>query len=298
MNKRHLTVLAATVLATGVSLIPSIAHSAQVATDPGDYSPLPAGIDLGILYVQHTEHQDYYASGKEISSLAGINELKTDIGLLRWVHYIEAGGYILDPQIILPFGKVSLDTTAGTTSSSGVGDPIVGGTIWVYNNTETKQAFGLTALASLPLGDYDGAKGPVNIGENRWKMITQAGYVTPLTETLSLDLIAEYTFFGENDDFGGARKDQQDQYGIQAHISKSFGPATKATLSYYHDFGGETSLNGVDQDDELNNSSWNATLSHFVAPDLQVMVEYGRSLEVENGFFEEDRLNLRFVKVF
>ena len=28
------------------------AHAAQVATDPGDYSPLPAGIDLGILYLQ------------------------------------------------------------------------------------------------------------------------------------------------------------------------------------------------------------------------------------------------------
>lgn len=298
MNKKYVSVLAATTLATGVALLPSLANSAQVATDPGDYSPLPAGIDLGILYIQHTEHQEFYSSGKEISGLAGINELKTDIGLLRWVHFIETGGYILDPQIIIPFGKVSLETTGGSTSSSGVGDPIVGGTIWVYNNAETKRAFGLTALASLPLGDYDGAKGPVNIGENRWKMITQAGFVTPLTETLSLDLIAEYTFFGENDDFGGTRKEQQDQYGIQAHLSKSFGPETKATLSYYHDFGGETSLNGVDQNDELDNSSWNATLSHFVAPDLQVMVEYGRSLEVENGFFEEDRLNLRFVKVF
>ncbi len=298
MMKKHLSVLAATTLATGVALFPAIANSAQVATDPGDYSPLPAGIDLGLLYIQHTEHQEFYSSGKEISGLAGINELKTDIGLLRWVHFIEAGGYILDPQIIIPFGKVSLDTTGGTISSSGVGDPIVGGTIWLYNNAETKQAFGITALASLPIGDYDGAKGAVNIGENRWKMITQAGYVTPLTETLSLDLIAEYTFFGENDDFGGARKDQDDQYGIQAHLSKSFGPGTKAALSYYHDFGGETSLNGVDQNDELDNSSWNATFSHFVAPDLQVMVEYGRSLEVENGFFEEDRLNLRFVKVF
>ncbi|WP_290701004.1 transporter [Amphritea sp.] len=298
MCKKRLSVLAATALVTGVSLVPSIAPAAQVATDPGDYSPLPAGFDLGILYIQHTTHQDFYSSGKEISDLAGIKELKTDIGLLRWVHYIEAGGYVLDPQIIIPFGKVSLETTGGTTSSSGVGDPIVGGTIWVYNNAETKRAFGLTALASLPLGDYDGAKGPVNLGENRWKMITQAGYVTPLSETISLDLIAEYTFFGENDDFGGARKEQQDQYGIQAHLSRGFGPATKATLSYYHDFGGETNLNGVDQDDELNNSSWNATVSHFVEPDLQVMVEYGRSLEVENGFFEEDRLNLRFVKVF
>lgn len=30
------------------------ANAAQVATDPGDYNPLPAGVDLGLLYYQHT----------------------------------------------------------------------------------------------------------------------------------------------------------------------------------------------------------------------------------------------------
>jgi hypothetical protein len=294
MNNKKMN---AFVLAGGLILSTS-AFSAQIATDPGDYSPLPAGIDLGILYVQHTEHEKLYASGQEISDLAGIEELTTDIGLFRWVHYVEAGGYIIDPQVIIPFGKVSLDTVGGNISSTGVGDPLVGGTIWLHNDAEAKTAFGLTAMVSLPMGKYDGAKGAVNIGENRWKLITQAAYVTPLTESVSLDLIAEYSFFGENDDFAGATKDQEDQYGVQAHLTKSFNPTTSATLSYYHDFGGETSLNGVDQNDELDNSSFNVNLTHFVAPDFQVMLEYGRSLDVENGFFEEDRLNVRFVKVF
>lgn len=290
--------VATTILAGGLALLTSVSHAAQVATDPGDYSPLPAGVDLGIIYYQHTTHKKLYSSGKEISDLAGIKELKTDIGLLRWVHYIDVGGYIVDPQIIIPFGEVSLKTTGGTTRSSGVGDPIVGGTLWLYNNTESKQAFGITALGSLPLGQYDPDKGPVNIGENRWKLITQAAFVTPLTDTLSLDLIGEYTFFGESDDFAGAKKEQDDQYGVQAHLSKSLGSKTKVSLSYYHDFGGETTLNGIDMDDKLSNSRWQGTFAHFVAPDMQVQVQYGRSLEVENGFFEEDRLNLRLVKVF
>jgi hypothetical protein len=298
MTKAITSNLAATVFASGLAFLPFASQAAQVATDPGDYSPLPAGVDLGILYYQHTTHEKLYSSGNEISDLAGIEKLKTDIGLLRWVHYIDVGGFIVDPQIIIPFGEVSLKTTGGTTRSSGVGDPIVGGTLWLYNNTESKQAFGVTALVSLPLGEYDADKGPVNIGENRWKLITQAGYVTPLTETLSLDLIGEYTFFGENDDFAGAKKEQKDQYGVQAHLSKSLGAATKVTLSYYHDFGGETSLNGIDMDDKLNNSRWLGTLAHFVAPDMQLQLQYGRSITVENGFFEEDRLNLRLVKVF
>jgi hypothetical protein len=292
MNKKTYTL-------TGIlSLLSMSVLSAQVATDPGDYNPLPAGLDLGILYLQHTEHEDFYSSGKEISNVAGIDKLTTDIGLFRWVHYINIGGYIVDPQIIIPFGEVSLDTTGGTTSSSGVGDPIIGATIWIYNDTETKKAFGLTGLASIPIGEYKASKGPVNIGENRWKLITQAAYTTPLTESFSLALIAEYTFFGENDDYITASKEQDDQYGMQLHLTKNFTPTTSASLSYYHDFGGETSLNDVKQNDELNNSSFNITLSHFIQPDIQVMLEYGRSIDIHNGFFETDRFNARFVKVF
>ncbi|WP_132290812.1 transporter [Marinobacterium mangrovicola] len=298
MSRHTMPTFALSAIASSLLMMPVAGQAAQIATDSGDYSPLPAGIDLGIIYYQHTRHDEFYASGDEISDLAGIEELKTDIGLLRWVHYIDVGGYIVDPQIIIPFGKVTLDTVAGSTSSSGVGDPIVGGTVWLYNNQESKRAFGLTALASIPIGQYDADKGPVNIGENRWKLITQAAYVTPLTETFSLELIGEYTFFGDNDDFVGMDREQDDQYGVQAHLSKSFGQSTKAVLSYYHDFGGESSLDGIDQDDELDNNRWQASLQHFITPDMQLQFQYGRSIDVENGFFEDNRFNFRFVKVF
>ena len=76
------------------------AHAAQVATDPGDYSPLPAGIDLGILYLQSFDNDEYYVNGQRIENGP---TLSADIGLLRWVHYMEIGGFIVDPQIILPF---------------------------------------------------------------------------------------------------------------------------------------------------------------------------------------------------
>lgn len=78
MTKAISSSLAATVLASGLIFLPSAAQAAQVATDPGDYSPLPAGVDLGILYYQHTTHKKFYSSGNEISDLAGIEKLKTD----------------------------------------------------------------------------------------------------------------------------------------------------------------------------------------------------------------------------
>ena len=73
---------------------------------------------------------------------------------------------------------------------------------------------------------------------------------------------------------------------------------TTASFNYYHDYGAETQIEGADQNDELDNNRWQVTLQHFLQPDLQVQVQYGRSISVENGFFENDRINLRFVKVF
>lgn len=296
MNKKSLTLstLALTFALSGISATTS---AAQVATDPGDYSPLPAGLDLGILYLQSFEHDDYYIDGDK---LANGPTLSADIGLLRWVHFIDVGGFIVDPQIIVPFGQLELNAGGQKVSASGVGDPIVGGTIWLYNNIDTKQAFGVTGLISLPWGRYETAKGPVNIGENRTKLITQAAYVTPITEHLSLHVIGEYTFFGDNDDFGanGVTRAQDDQYGFQIHTNYHVSDITTLSFTYYHDFGGETKVNDVKQNDELDNNRWQLGVQHFIQPDVQLQIQYGQSIDVKNGFYENNRLNFRVVKVF
>ena len=291
------TLMKPSLLALALTCTSVTTQAAQVATDPGDYSPLPAGIDLGILYLQSFDHDEYYVNGQKVDNGP---TLSADIGLLRWVHYIEVGGFTIDPQVILPFGKLKLNAAGQEISASGIGDPILGATIWLYNNPDTKQAFGLTGLVSLPWGSYDESKGPVNIGENRTKFITQAALVTPITEQFSIHLIGEYTFFGDNDDFGasGVTRAQDDQYGYQVHLNYHMSATTTASLNYYHDYGAESQIEGVDQNDELDNNRWQVTLQHFLQPDLQVQVQYGRSISVDNGFFENDRINLRFVKVF
>lgn len=274
------------------------AQAAEIATDPGDYAALPPGVDLGIVYYQHAERNAYYANG---SKLPGSFKLETDIGLLRFVHFTKLGDYVIDPQIIIPFGGVKLKTPFGPlspTTASGVGDPLVGGTLWLMNRSEQKQWFGVSAFASLPIGNYEAARGPVNVGENRWKGIFQAGYVGALSDKIMLDVIGEYSIYGDNDDFLGLKKEQDASYGIQTHLRYLFSPATYAALSYYHDWGGETRLNGVAQQDRMNNDRWLATFATFVAPTVQLLVQGGQALSVENGAKESSRFNLRVVKVF
>lgn len=280
------------------AILAAPAGAAEIATDPGDYAALPPGLQLGILYYQHAERDAYFAAG---ARLPGPFKLTTDIGLARFVHFMKLGDYVIDPQIIVPFGKVALKTPFGPlapVSASGTGDPMLGGTVWVVNQPEQRQWLGLSAFASVPIGSYDGARGPVNVGENRWKGIFQAGYVTALGKEVMLDLLGETTVYGDNDDVLGMRKEQRASYGAQVHLRYLLSAASSVALSYYHDFGGATSLNGAGQDDRMNNRRWQIGFATFATPSLQVQVQAGKGDKTANGARESSRLNLRVVTVY
>lgn len=281
-----------------LGFVSGAAPAAEIATDAGDYAALPPGVDLGIVYAQHTERDAFFIGGDKLPTRF---RLDTDIGLLRWVHYTKIGDFVIDPQVILPFGTVRLKTDFGPlrrTSSTGVGDPLIGATLWLLNRSEAQQWFGVTAAVSVPVGDYDDDKGPVNVGENRWKGIFHAGYVTALPANFMLDVIAEYAVYGENDNFLGFTRKQDPSYGLQAHLRYMLSPTTHVALSYYRDYGGESRLNGVNQNDRMNNGRWLATFATFVAPTVQLQAQYGQATSVENGAKEANRFNLRAVKVF
>lgn len=273
-------------------------QAAEIATDPGDYIPLPAGTDLLVLYLQHNHFNAYYADGKK---QADDFEMESNIGIFRYVHFMELGGIVLDPQIVVPFGEIKLKKPfAGLseTSSTGLGDPMVGATAWLYNNPETRRYLGVTATAALPLGDYDGDRGPINLGQNRWRGIFQVGYVAPIAARTTLELITEYAVYGKNDDYLGMTQERDDFYGIQGHLSYTPIPGTRFAVSYFHDYGGETELGGVSQADELDNSRWLLSAATRLTADTQLLLQYGDSIKVENGAYERQRVNLRLAKAF
>ena len=288
-----------TILSVAISAAGTFStQAAEEAADPGDYDALPAGTNLAILYGQYGSADKFRANGDLTPGDAGLD---TKIVLARLVHYMDIGGYIVDPQIILPFGQVELKEpldTIAASSESGIGDPTLGATVWLLNNPEQREYLGLSAFASVPIGDYEADKGPINIGENRWKGIFQLGYVRSLSDNVILDLIAEYSVFEDNDDFLGFRLQQDATQSGQAHLRYILSPGTHLGLSYYHDFGGETNVGGLDQDDELDNNRWLATFATFVAPTLQLQIQGGQDINSENGFEEDARVNLRILKVF
>lgn len=282
---------AAGALATTAMLQP--AHALDV--DPGDYTALPAGTNLAILYYQHAQRNALYANGNKAP---GSNKLDSDIGLLRMVHFMDVGGYIVDPQFILPFGKLKAKGDLGPVlgNNSGVGDLLVGATLW-FNKPGAKTQFGITPFLSLPTGQYN-KNDPLSIGENRYKLILNTGYITPLSEKVILDLIGDVTLFGKNDDVVGGTMKQKPQYQFQSYLRYQLSGATDLRGGVSYTTGGKTRINGVDQNNKNETFKFNVGVAHFLSPTQQVLATVGRDTSVENGFRENARLNLRFLQVF
>ena len=270
------------------------AHALDV--DAGDYTALPAGTNLALLYYQHASRDALYQHGRRADLDAG---LTSDIGIFRAVHFADVADHRIDVQFLLPFGRLEgKDDLATMGTAHGMGDLILASAVWLLNSPDTGRYFGITPYLFLPTGNYD-RHDALNLGENRWKFVLQAGYITPLSKTVTLDVVADATLFGDNDDFGasGATLEQKPLYQFQTFLRYHLSPQWDLRAGLSHAFGGETSVDGVNQDDRTRTTKANVGTAWFATPSVQVVFNFGRDLSVENGLREDNRVNLRLLKV-
>lgn len=277
----------------------SLASNSALAidVDAGDYTALPDGTNLGLLYYQHVERDALYSKGSRVPIDAGLN---SDVGILRGVHFMNVGGFIVDPQFLLPFGQLrAKNDTSFLGDTKGVSDLILAATVWLVNKPESGTYFGITPFLTLPTGQYDNNKA-LNLGENRTKFTLQAGYITSLTKALSLDLIGDVTLYGRNNNFGatGATLKQDPTFQGQIHLRYNFTPTFDVRVGLSMTATGETKVNGVNQDDRGNTTKFSLGASYFFRPTTQVLATYGRDISVREGFKESNRINVRLLQVF
>ena len=172
-------------------------------------------------------------------------------------------------------------------------------TVWLVNQPKTNTYFGITPFLYVPTGNYD-KDDSLNIGENRWKFALQAGYITGLTDKLALDLAGDVTLYGKNDKYGSSEATLKQDASVQLQGFLRYQLLQnwdlRGGLSYT--FGGETKIDGVSQDDRTKTLKMQVGTAWFLLPTLQLMANYGRDLDVENGFKEANRVNLRVLTVF
>lgn len=287
-------VLSTMAAAAALIFIPTVAKAVDV--DAGDYTALPAGTNLGLAYYQHATRDRLYAQGSRVPINPGLD---SDVGILRGVHFMELGGYVIDPQFLLPLGRLKgQDDTASLGSASGVGDLVLASTLW-FNKAGEKENIGITPFLYLPTGKYD-KNSALNLGENRWKFAFQGGWIKPLSDSITMDLVADVTLYGKNSDFGptGLTMKQKPMMQFQAMWRYHLSAASDLHFGLSQLTGGETQVDGVNQDDRTSSSKFWLGGSTFVGAKTQLLATYGRDISVRNGFKEDNRINLRLLQIF
>jgi hypothetical protein len=272
--------------------------SQAIEVAPGDFEPLPAGADVLLLYYQHADRSDLYQNGHKVSDNA---KLSTDIGILRYVHAIGlAENLSWEPQILLPFGQLNASGDIGALGDTrGIGDPIITAPLKWTLPTENKDVFALAPYLSFPVGSYD-KNDALNLGENRWRATLQAAYSHHFSELWALDAAAEASWVSANNDYGstGAKLEENTRYEYQTSLRYKWSPNTTFAVGGGYITGAATTVEGVDQHDGVATSYGRLTVTHFIEPTLQIQAQIGKDIEVEQGFKEGARLNLRILKVF
>ena len=265
-----------------------------VDVDAGDYDVAPAGTNLALLYLQYANRDAIY-NGSDKSP--GNPKLESEVGIFRYVHYTDIAGYRVAPQILVPFGKLKAkDDISALGETSDIGDIILAAPVWVYNEPKSKSYLGITPYLYLPTGGYNKNEA-LNLGENRYKLDIQAEYTTRLTPKIAWDVAGDVIFYGDNDDAVGGRLSQDTGFQLQTNgryfIQDNWD--VRAGLSYLD--AGDTKQKGIKSDSFTQSKFWLGT-AYSPTPTTNVLVTYGRDIDVENGFKENNRVNLRLLKVF
>ena len=231
--------------------------------EPRAYSNVPIGMNFLIA--------GYAYSSGNVATDASLpiedGELDVDNPLVAYARALDVFGNSGKVDVVVPYawlsGSAKLNGELQTRDVSGFGDPRVRFSVNFYGAPalslkefaayEQDLIVGASLQVSAPLGQYDDDK-LVNIGTNRWSIKPELGLSKALGP-LILELTTGVTFFTDNDDFfGGQTREQDPLFSIQGHVIYGFSNGIWLALDATWYTGGQTTVNGVENDDRLDSS--------------------------------------------
>jgi hypothetical protein len=263
------------------------------AANARDYIPLPDGTMLFCTYFKHITANTLFANGNKVSNDFNLN---ANIGIFRPVYYTNIGnalygdgGLTVDPQALILFGEQHLDGAAvgnASLSASGLADSTVLATFWFVNAPKEKLWVGFSPYITVPIGTYNKNR-TFNLGNNRWAFKPELGIVKGFGDKFYADFIVNGEFYTDNNEFYNGvtqvTKSQDPVLGIETHFSYDITKQWYLSLDYFYNYGGETEVEGVKQNDELSNHGLGVSLFWMVGSNNQLMIEYRNDFSVKSG---------------
>jgi hypothetical protein len=118
-----------------------------------------------------------------------------------------------------------------------------------------KTILGASLNITAPTGQFYSDK-LINLGTNRWSFFPELAVSQPISKKWLLDFYSGIWFFTDNTHFfpGDAVRSQKPMGSFQAHLSYNITPVFWVAINSTYYVGGNSSINGVINDDRANNS--------------------------------------------
>jgi hypothetical protein len=276
-----------------------------VDLQPNDIvAPLPGKNYVSVSYL-NTDNDTYYKNGSVVSSKPFASPIITgQAAQLRLTTTYAIADLPAVSYIQLPYGTLKPSGSLSTYSSdTGIGDLALATAIWPYSDRQARRYLGVAAYLIAPTGSYNNQQA-FNISENRWRADLQMGYQQPIVSNLDGMIAVDTMWFGANNQCAAACFSTQNTSLNQKPLTTTqLGPILKIdqtyTLgaSYFYVAGGATTIGNTYQNNTVNTQRYLlSAVAHY--PIGRITLQYGRDMEIKNGFFESRRLALRYQKEF
>ena len=295
----------------GLAAMTGAPLSQAIDYQPFDWVPLPPGTNVAMAYYEFGSHDAY--SSTITGTTKSNTHLHNNLGIARYLYYGKDGifGHQWDVNVLLPFGSLTDGKINGHRlgNASGLADPVISAGFWFINRPEQKQYLSAADYLTLPIGTYR-KRQPLNLGNNRWENQLQVDFTQGLTDKFTLDVSADWTYYGDNNQAGtGNQKLTQNatyeayawlSYDLTDVVRRVLPGASNASIStgYAGIFGGAQNVAGIRNGSKTREDQLRLTYMMFLTPTWQGLLSVSHDVAVTGQFEQNFGLTLRIAKLF
>ena len=293
---RFLTIIFLGLLANSLA-----SSSFALDLDPGRWNHLPVGVNLVGLGYAYTEADINFDPALLLENVE--LEMNTVVG--KYIRTFELLGKSARIGFTQGYqdGKWTglVDGVSTSVSRSGWADsflrlavnlygapPLKGEAFAAYRSEKRIETIvGVGLAIRLPTGDYMEDK-LINLGQNWFAFRPQIGVVHSRGKWTA-EISGEVAFYTENDEFfNGNTLEKKPLYIIQSHLKYTFRPGLWVSSGIGYDYGGESSVNGIDKNDRRQDIAWSLSAGYPINRNLGITVAYVSSHTLESVGFDSD----------
>jgi len=262
-------------------------------SDPRTYVNTPVGInqlELGYAYARSDTSIDtsIIVNDAEFNLNQGVIDYTRYFGFLHRLAWAEAAVPIAGLSGSIPDANISGAITGTGDSSYSVAMLLKGGSalsVSQFADYKPTTTLGLSLTVTAPTGLYNSNK-LLNLGSDRWSFKPEFAVSVPFgaAQKWEFDAYANPYFYTDNHSYRGREiLHQRTLPGLEGHISYAFNNTVWAALDTRYSFRGDTSLNGVNQDNSQENFILGTEVNVFLNSRNSLVFEFGKALVHQNG---------------